>query len=80
VAKETAWLAVSVDGSAKQEVLLKAGNTAQWSARKGFVVTIGNAEGIVLSLNGKRVPLTGGRNRVVQDLLLPGDSTPVITR
>jgi len=80
VAKETAWLAVSVDGSAKQEVLLKAGNTAQWSARKGFVVTIGNAEGIALSLNGKRVPLTGGRNRVVQDLLLPGDNEPVITR
>ena len=79
-AKETTWLAVSVDGSARREVLLRAGGAAQWSASKGFVVTIGNAEGIALSLNGKLVTLTGGPNRVVQDLTLPGDAGPVKRR
>ncbi|MCI0410649.1 MAG: DUF4115 domain-containing protein [Acidobacteria bacterium] len=79
-AKETAWLAVSVDGTARREVVLQAGSAAEWSANKGFVVTIGNARGIALSLNGKLVPLTGDRNRVIQDLTLPGDGKPGMTR
>ena len=79
-AKETTWLGVSVDGAARRQVLLQAGNTAQWSAHKGFVVTIGNAGGIALSLNGKLVSLTGARGGVIQGLALPGKSEPVSGR
>ena len=79
-AKETTWLGVSVDGAARRQVLLHAGNTAQWSAHTGFVVTIGNAGGIALSLNGKRVSLTGARGGVIQGLTLPGKSEPVSQR
>lgn len=73
-AKETTWMAVSVDGAARQQVLLHPGNAAQWSAHRGFVVTIGNSEGIALSLNGKLVHLTGAQGRVIQRLALPGKS------
>jgi cytoskeletal protein RodZ len=79
-AKKTTWLALSVDGSARKEVLLRAGETSQWSAHKGFVVTIGNPEGIALSLNGKLVALKGDRGQVVRDLALPGDGEPVMPR
>ncbi len=79
-AKETTWLAVSVDGSARRETLLRPGEAEQWSALKGFVVTIGNPAGIALSLNGKPVTLKGDRGRVVRDLALPGDGEPVTPR
>jgi len=79
-AKETTWLAVSVDGSARRQALLRAGETSQWSAHKGFVVTIGNPQGIALSLNGQPVTLKGDRGRVVRGLALPADGEPVTPR
>jgi len=71
-ATQPAWLAVSVDGLARKDILLRPGEKAQWSGRKGFVVTIGNSEGVALSLNGKPVVLRGGKSRIVRDLALPG--------
>ncbi len=65
-AKETTWLAMSADGAARQQAVLRPGEVAQWSADKGFVVTIGNSGGIALSLNGKPVTLERG----------PGSSHP----
>ena len=79
-AKEATWLAISVDGSARREVLLLRGEVAQWSADKGFVVTIGNSQGVVLSLNGKRVTLEGKRGQVIRDLALPADGGRGTTR
>jgi len=72
-ARKATWIAVSVDGSTKREVTLQPGGTAQWSARHGFVVSIGDAEGIGLYLNGKPVILAGGRGRIIQNLPLAGD-------
>ena len=72
-AKETSWLEVSADGSARREVKLRPGESAEWSANEGFVVTIGNSRGIALSLNGRPVSLKGGRGQVIRDLSLPMD-------
>ncbi len=79
-AKEKTWLAVSVDGSARRETLLRPGEAEQWSAHKGFVVTIGNPQGVALSLNGKPVILKWDRGQVVRGLALPGDGEPVTPR
>ena len=79
-AKETTWIAISADGAARQQAVLRQGETAQWSANKRFVVTIGNSEGIALSLNGKPVTLGGGRGQVIRDLTLPGDGERVTIR
>ncbi len=79
-AKQTTWLAVSADGSARQQALLRAGETAQWSANKRFVVSIGNSGGIALSLNGEPVTLAGARGQVIRDLTLPGDGERATTR
>lgn len=79
-AKQISWLAVSADGAARREVTLRAGQSAQWSANEGFVVTIGNSEAIALSLNGKLVTLKGGWGPVVRDLILPGNDEPMKTR
>jgi cytoskeletal protein RodZ len=79
-ARRATWIAVSVDGSTKREVTLHPGATAQWSARHGFVVSIGDAEGIALYLNGTPVTLAGGRGRVIQNLPLAGDREPEAAR
>ncbi len=79
-ARTATWIAVSVDGSAKRELVLRPGATVQWSARHGFVVSVGDAEGIALYLNGRPVTLAGGRGRVIQNLPLAGDREPVTTR
>jgi cytoskeletal protein RodZ len=79
-ARTATWIAVSVDGSTKREVTLHPGGTAHWSARHGFVVSIGDAEGIALYLNGKPVTLAGGRGRVIQNLPLAGDREPAAAR
>lgn len=75
-AKEATWLAVSADGAPRKEALLRPGETAQWSANNGFTVTIGNSSGVVLSLNGRPIPLKGEPGQVIRDLALPGDSGP----
>jgi cytoskeletal protein RodZ len=75
-AKQTTWLSVAADGAPRKGVLLHPGQTEQWSADRGFVVTIGNSEGVALSLNGRPIPLKGERGQVIRDLALPGDGGP----
>jgi cytoskeletal protein RodZ len=75
-AKETTWLGVSADGAPRKGVLLRSGETAQWSANDGFVVTIGNSGGVALLLNGRPILLKGARGQVIQNLALPESSGP----
>lgn len=75
-AKEMTWLSISADGEPRKQALLRAGETASWSANNGFVVTIGNVGGVVLSLNGRPIPLKETPSQVIRDLVLPGDGGP----
>lgn len=72
-AKETTWLSVAADGAPRKQVLLRPGETAQWTANTRFAVTIGNPRGVALSLNGRPVALRGEPGQVIRDLALPGD-------
>jgi cytoskeletal protein RodZ len=74
--KQTTSLLISVDGAPPHEVTLQPGKFVQWSAVKGFVVTIADAEGVSLLLNGKRVVLPHDQHRPIQNLSLPGDGNP----
>jgi cytoskeleton protein RodZ len=68
---ELTWVRVQADrGDAVQE-LLPAGATREWTAERQFVLTIGNAGGIELELNGRRIAPLGARGTVVRDLILP---------
>lgn len=72
-AKQTTWLGVSADGAPRKNILLHPGQKAQWSANRGFVVTIGNSEGVALLLNDRPIPLKGRSGQVIRNLTLPGD-------
>lgn len=75
-AKATTWLAVSADGAPRKQALLRSGETSQWSANSGFVVTIGNPEGVAISLNGRPITLKGEPGQVIRNLVLPGSGEP----
>ena len=79
-AKKTTWLGVSADGAPRREILLRSGETAQWSANNRFIVTIGNPRGVALSLNGRPVSLQGEPGQVIRNLALPGNGEPPLAR
>jgi cytoskeleton protein RodZ len=72
-AMEPTWIRVQIDGVRSVEELLPAGATREWSAEKRFVLTVGNAGGISLELNGRPLPPIGAPGTVIRELVLPAD-------
>jgi hypothetical protein len=72
-ALEPTWIRVQIDGTRSVEELLPAGATREWSAEKRFVLTVGNAGGISLELNGRAMPPIGAPGTVIRELVLPAD-------
>src|SRR6266545_539430 len=66
---EPTWLRVQVD-----EELLQAGAVREWNAARRFTLTVGNAGGVEIDLNGKRMPSLGAKGAVIQRLVLPQES------
>lgn len=71
---EPTWVRVQFGDGQVVEELLPAGATRQWTSEKRFVLTIGNAGGISLELNGVLVPPLGESGKVIHDLILPPES------
>jgi cytoskeleton protein RodZ len=70
-AQEQTWLVVKADGGEAREVLLQAGQTARFTAAKSFLLTVGNAGGVTLTVDGVAVAPLGRSGQVVRDLTLP---------
>ena len=73
-AVEATWIRVQVDDGQVAEELLQVGAVREWSAARRFVLTVGNAGGIELDLNGQRVPPLGPSGTVIQRLVLPQET------
>jgi cytoskeleton protein RodZ len=71
IALEPTWMSVRADGGQEREVLLQKGQTARFVADTGFVVTVGNAGGVQLGLNGQPLPSLGASGQVIRDLAIP---------
>jgi cytoskeletal protein RodZ len=72
-ALEPTWIRIQMDDSRTVEELLPAGATREWSAEKRVVLTVGNAGGISLELNGRALPPVGAPGAVIRELVLPAD-------
>ena len=70
-AREPTWLSVRADDQERKQILLQAGQSAQFGAEKGFHVIAGNAGGVTLWYNGTPLPALGRSGEVVRDLVLP---------
>lgn len=73
-AVEPTWIRVQVDDGQVSEELLPAGAGREWTAARRFVLTVGNAGGLEIDLNGKRMPVLGARGAVIQKLVLPPEA------
>jgi cytoskeleton protein RodZ len=65
---------VQVDDGQVAEELLQAGAVREWTATRRFTLTVGNAGGVEVDFNGKRMPSLGARGAVIQRLVLPQES------
>jgi cytoskeleton protein RodZ len=68
---EPTWVRVQMDGDRSVEELLPAGASREWSAEKRFTLTVGNAAGVTLELNGRTLPPLGAPGAVIRELALP---------
>lgn len=71
-ATEKTWLRLKADEEKEIEALLQPKETATWTARRQFKITIGNAGGVELTFNGVRQGPLGESGQVVH-LVLPAE-------
>jgi cytoskeletal protein RodZ len=70
-ASERTWIRVQADEAGPQDATLEPGATREWTATRRFLLTVGNAGGIELTLDGRRLAPLGARGAVIRDLILP---------
>jgi cytoskeletal protein RodZ len=77
VAAQETWLSLGIDDEPKRNILLQPGEARSWTATRAFTLTVGNAGGITVSLDGRELPPLGRPGQVVRNLRLPqGESPP----
>jgi cytoskeleton protein RodZ len=70
IASETTWVQIMVDGSVKEGITMAPGSIRIFDAREDFKITLGNAGGVELNLNGRPIPPLGESGQVVRDIPL----------
>ncbi len=63
---DRSWLRVIVDDKTVYEGILAAGETRTWTGKDKVVVRAGNAGGVDIVFNGKKLGLMGSRGEVVE--------------
>jgi cytoskeletal protein RodZ len=69
-AVETTWLRIEMEGGMSEEVLMKPGESKQWTSTNGFSLKVGNAGGVRLVLNDRDMGIPGAKGQVIK-LTLP---------
>jgi cytoskeletal protein RodZ len=69
-ATQLTWVVVKSDKQAPNEALLQPGQRKTWKANKQFLITLGNAAGVVIRLNGISQGPFGKPGQVVRDIRL----------
>jgi cytoskeletal protein RodZ len=69
-AEELTWVVVQSDGASPHEALLRPGERVRWTASDRFTLTLGNAGGVRVELNGKPQGPFGPKGKVARDIVL----------
>jgi cytoskeleton protein RodZ len=70
-ANETTWIRVQPEHEPVWVETLEPGAVREWRSAGHFRVTLGNAGGVRLELDGQALPVLGTRGQVVRDVVLP---------
>jgi hypothetical protein len=68
---EPSWIEISADGEKVFGGLVTAGESRRFEAQKGFRVTLGNAGGVRVSVDGRPFERLGRPGEVVRNVVLP---------
>jgi hypothetical protein len=68
---EPTWLSVRADDGAASQELLEPGTVREWRSAGRFTLTVGNAGGVTLELDGVALPPLGERGQVIRDVRVP---------
>jgi len=68
---EPTWVRVRMEDGRSTEETIPAGEVREWISNTPFVLTVGNAGGIALELNGRPLPPLGARGAVISRLVIP---------
>ena len=74
-AVEPSWIRVQTDDGRVVEETLPAGASREWATERRFMVSIGNAGGVEVTINGKVLPTLGGKGAVIHRMELPPPPT-----
>jgi hypothetical protein len=74
-AVETTWVRVAPEGAPVTEETLPPGAVREWRSAGRFRVSIGNAAGVEIELDGQPLPALGQRGQVVHRTL-PDEARP----
>lgn len=70
-AQESTWIRVIIAGQAPSDMILKPGDSASWTSESTFLVTLGNAGGVTLTLDGHTLPPLGTTGQFLPNIRLP---------
>ena len=70
---ELTWIRVRTEDGRMSEENIPAGETREWVSNRPFVLSIGNAGGVTLELNGRRLPPLGPSGAVIVRLVVPAE-------
>jgi len=68
---EPTWLRVRTEDGRVSEETIPAGQIREWVSNHPFVLTVGNAGGVALELNGRALPRLGASGAVINGLVVP---------
>ncbi len=71
---ETTWMRVRTEDGRTTEETIPPNEIREWISNGPFVITIGNAGGVSLELNGRPIPRLGASGSVITRLVLPSDN------
>ena len=74
VASESVWVHIVIDGMKTSELIFSPAKHMKWKAKKNFVVSMGNAEGMMFTLNGKRLGALGTTKKPLRNYIISQDN------
>jgi hypothetical protein len=71
---EPTWMRVRMDDGRTVEETIPAGQVREWFSTTPFTLTVGNAGGVNLELNGRPLPSLGASGVVIPKIVVPTES------
>lgn len=69
-ARDDCWVQLKIDGHVVFQNILKRGRSESWQAKEKIELSLGNAGGVDLEVNGKLIPSLGKKGQSLKNILI----------